>query len=294
MNREDVKKLKIAFFGTPEFSVSILNELEKAGILPSLVVTNEDKPKGRKLILTPPPVKDWAVARNIAVIQPKTLRDGTVLADLRKERWDLFIVAAYGKIIPKEIIDLPLHRTLNVHPSLLPKFRGASPIESQILNDEEHVGVSIMILDEEMDHGPVVAQEEIAKKDIGNGDWPARAHDLEKKSAEVGGALLARTIPLWIDRSVEAVEQEHHRATYTKKISKEDGLIDLSADPYQNFLKIRAYEGWPGTYFFVPENIRVVIKDAFYQNGNLVITRVIPEGKKEMSFEEFHRTNQER
>lgn len=290
-------KLHIAFFGTPEFAVDILNELEKAGLVPALVVTNPDKPKGRKLVLTPPPTKVWAEKRGIKVAQPETLRDGKLLQELRKERWDVFIVAAYGKIIPKEYIDLPLHRTLNVHPSLLPKFRGASPIQSAMIADEKQTGVSIMVLDEEMDHGPIIGQEEYVVK-----EWP-KVNELERALAQRGGALLARLIPQWINRTIAAVPQEHHLATYTKKITKADGLIDLesvAADPYAAFRKIQAYAGWPGAYFMEPskkqsgtsaENIqkveRVIISDASFENNELTIHKVIPEGKKEMTYAAF-------
>lgn len=287
-------KLHIAFFGTPDFAVDILNELEKAGYTPALVVTNPDKPKGRKLVLTPPPTKIWAEKRNIKVAQPDTLRDGKLLQELRKERWDLFIVAAYGKIIPKEYIDLPLHRTLNVHPSMLPKFRGASPIQSAIIADEKHTGVSIMVLDEEMDHGPILGQEVYDVK-----EWP-KADELERALAQRGGALLVHLIPQWIDRTIEAVPQEHHLATYTKKIAKTDGLIDLetiAADPYAAFRKIQAFAGWPGAYFMEASEKesgasgtgeakmkRVIISEASFENNELTIHKVIPEGRKEMTY----------
>lgn len=290
-------KLHIAFFGTPEFAVDILSELEKAGFTPALIVTNPDKPKGRKLVLTPPPTKVWAGKRGIKVAQPETLRDGKLLQELRKERWDLFIVAAYGKIIPKEYIDLPLHRTLNVHPSLLPKFRGASPIQSAMIADEKRTGVSIMVLDEEMDHGPVLGQEEYLVK-----EWP-KVNELERALAQRGGALLARLIPQWINRTITAVPQEHHLATYTKKITKTDGLIDLetvATDPYAAFRKIQAYTGWPGAYFMEPNenpetnpktsaanSKRVIISDASFENNELTIHKVIPEGKKEMTYAAF-------
>ncbi len=274
-------RLHIAFFGTPDFAVSILDELEKAGLVPSLIITNPDKPKGRKLLLTPPPVKTWASTRGIRVLQPETLKDAHLLQELRKERWDLFIVAAYGKIIPKEYIDLPLHRTLNVHPSLLPKFRGASPIQSAILNDDKHTGVSIMLLDEQMDHGPVIEKEAYTVK-----DWP-KADELERTLATKGGALLARLIPQWIDRKIEAIPQEHHLATYTKKIVKTDGLIDLSADAYENFRKIQAFAGWPGAYFISSIGERVIISDASFESDRLEIKKVIPEGKKEIPYSAF-------
>ncbi len=272
-------KLRIAFFGTPRFAVIILEQLEKAGLLPSLIVTNPDQPKGRGLEIAPPPVKVWAQAHNIPFIQPATLKDHTIISELRKERWDIFIVAAYGKILPKDIIDLPLHNTLNVHPSLLPKFRGPSPIHGAMLADEKVTGVSIMKLDEEMDHGPVLAQETYTVA-----EWPVMS-ELENILAEKGGALLAQTIPKWIERNVPSAEQEHHLATYTKKVTKNDGLIDLKADGYLNFRKYQAYENWPGTFFFAPK--RIIIKKASYKDGKFIIERIVPEGEKECDYNSY-------
>ncbi len=282
------KNLRSVFFGTPDFAVIILDELEKVGILPTLIVTNPDRPKGRNLVLTPPPVKVWAQKRNIPFIQPETLKDHTLIDKLRKDRWDIFMVASYGKIIPKEIIDLPLHNTLNVHPSLLPKFRGPSPIHGAVLADEKKTGISIMVIDEEMDHGPILAQEIYEVK-----EWPPM-EKLERDMGHAGGALLARVIPEWIERNIEAKPQEHHLATYTKKVSKADGLIDLTADPYLTFRKIQAYDGWPGTYFFTEKNgvkTRVIIKKAHFDNGVLAIDRVLPEGKSEIDYQQFLKTS---
>jgi methionyl-tRNA formyltransferase len=304
MNLTDIKKLKIAFFGTPEFSVTVLDELANSGIRPSLIVTNPDMPKGRGFHLTPTPVKIWAQQQNIPVQQPKTLKISTpegyaFLEGLKHERWDLFIVVAYGKILPRAIIELPLHLTLNVHGSLLPKFRGPSPIESAILADEKETGVTIMILDEKMDHGPVIASKKITMNDHHARALPLSAPELRETMAHIGGKLLAETIPLWIERKIEAIAQDHHLATYTKKITKSDGEIKLTDDPYQNFLKIQAYSGWPGTYFFkeikngqaaekksLEKRIRMIIKKAEYVDGKLHILRVIPEGGKEIDYKE--------
>lgn len=281
---------KIAFFGTPQFAMTILAELKKAGIVPALVITAPDKPQGRGLVLTPPPVKVWAQENSIKFIQPASLKEGAQIAEILNESWDLFIVAAYGKIIPENILEIPKHKALNVHPSLLPKFRGPSPIESQILNNDRDIGVSIMCLDKEVDHGPIVAQEKIPAEMIGA--WPITAPALEDIAAHFGGALLAKIIPDWVSRKLVEREQEHAKATYCEKISKADGLIDLTADPYTNYLKICAYSGWPGTYFFKEhgaKNIRVSIKKATYQDGRLIIERVVPEGKSEMPYQDFLR-----
>jgi methionyl-tRNA formyltransferase len=140
------QNIKFAFFGTAGFSVAVLDELERAGFLPSAVVTAPDAVMGRKKVLTPSPVKVWAQARNIPVVLPDSLAN-----------FDLFVIASYGKIIPKKILDIPRFGTLNVHPSLLPKYRGPSPIQTFILNGDEETGVTIMLTDEQMDHGPVIA-----------------------------------------------------------------------------------------------------------------------------------------
>ena len=286
MNKQNTYSL--VFFGTPQISVFILEELEKSGILPSIVVTAPDKPKGRKMILTPPEVKVWAEKHKIPVLQPKKITEEFV-DELKKIGtdigWDIFIVAAYGKILPNTLINIPKYGVVNVHPSLLPKLRGANPIRGAILEDEKETGVSIMLIDEEMDHGPILYQEKVEIN-----KWPPRAQELEEKLARKGGEILSEVLPKWINGEITPKEQDHNNATFTKKIIKEDGLIDLSSDTYKNLLKIRAYEGWPGAYFFIHKNnkeMRVKIIDAEIENNHLKITRIIPEGKKEMSYDTF-------
>ncbi len=282
--------LRIAFFGTPDIAVWVLEELEKAGILPTLIVTNPDAPQGRKMVITPPPAKVWAESHDIPVFQPTTLKDSETLEKLKSEAFDLFVVAAYGKIIPQAILDIPKYGTLNVHPSLLPKLRGASPIRSAILNDMHETGVTIMLMDEKLDHGPILAQEIVH---IAKDDWPLHGQVLDELLARHGGALLAETIPEWIQDGLAPQEQMHDAATFCTKITKEMGEIDLAADPYQNLLKIRAFDGWPGTFFFREKNsakLRVKIVDATLNtDGSLKILRVIPEGKKEMSYDDFQK-----
>ena len=283
VNRE---KISFVFFGTPQLAVTVLDELEATSLVPSLVVTMPDEKKGRGLALTPPPVKTWAETHSIPVLQPVVFTD-EIIGILKKGAFDVFIVVAYGKILNKEVLDLPRRGTLNVHPSLLPRLRGPSPIRSAILNDERHTGVSIILLDEEMDHGPIVAQKPVTT------DWPPHASELERALMQAGGKLLAQILPQWVAGHIEAREQNHDLATYSEKIEKEDGLLDLNADGYKNLLKIRAYEGWPVTYTFFERNkkkIRVQILDAHSDNGKLVIDKVKPEGKREMSYEEFLRS----
>jgi methionyl-tRNA formyltransferase len=229
----------------------------------------------------------WAERNDISTFQPSSLKNPETVQALKDEGpWDLFIVAAYGKIIPQTILDIPKYGTLNVHPSLLPKFRGSSPIESAILSEETHTGVTIMQLDAQMDHGPVVAQRERVIN-----DWPPKGSELTRDLAHFGGVLLAEIIPAWMN-GLGAHPQDHERATFTRKIKKEDGLIDLSGDSITNYKKIRAFDEWPGAYFFIDrgdKSMRIRITEAKLKDGALEIVRVIPEGKQEMSYQDFLR-----
>ncbi len=279
--------IRFVFFGTPNIAVWVLEELEKDGYLPVLVVTNPDRPTGRHQELTPTPVKVWAEARNIPTLEPGTLKDDTVYTVLQEANADLFIVAAYGKIIPERVLQIPPHKTLNMHPSLLPHFRGASPIRSAILRDAKETGVTIIQLDNELDHGPIAAQ-----KIIQTPVWPPRGNELDELLAREGAQLLVHTLPDWVEGKMSPTPQQHGSATFCEKITKEMGEINLDDDPYQNLLKIRAFDGWPGTFFFVEKNgkrIRVKIEDAeLAPNGSLKILRVVPEGKREMVYSDFN------
>lgn len=293
MGTPSVKNLKIVFFGTPDVAVGVLDALEERNILPALIVTAPDRQAGRGMKLTAPPAKAWAESRGIDVLQPESIADETLLDELQNTEWDLFLVAAYGKILPKRVLDLPRFKTLNVHPSLLPKLRGASPIESAILEDaKDAVGVSIMLMDEKMDHGPVLTQARIELE-----AWPPRASVLRALLSAEGGALLAETIPDWVAGNISPEAQKESEATFCGKFGKADAELDFSSDPYKNFLKIRAFDTSPRAFFFADspagavKKIRVVVTDAEYKDGELRITRVIPEGKKEMLYEDFLKTS---
>ncbi len=273
-------KNNFAFFGTSHIAVYVLEALAAAGLSPALIVTLPPKPKGRGLTAQPTDVESWATEHSVAVAHDTDT--------FEKEDWDVAVVVDYGRMLPKSLLDIPKRGFLNVHPSLLPRLRGASPIRSAILNDEKITGVSIMLVSEGMDEGAIVAQKKVAPE-----NWPVGNAALEKILLRTGGALLAQILPLWVLGEIEAQEQNHDLATYAEKIKKEDGLLDLSADAYKNLLKIRAYEGWPGTYAFFEragKHIRVQILDAHITNGKLVIERVKPEGKKEMPYEDFLRS----
>ena len=282
--------LRIAFFGTPTFATAVLNELDDAGFTPTLIVTQEDKARGRHLEVVPTEAKLWGLEHGVDVITPKqlSLNDEELLV-LANSDWDVFVVASYGKILPQEILNIPKFGVLNVHPSLLPKLRGASPVRTAILTDQKDaVGVSIIVLDAEMDHGPIVAQARIEPE-----VWPMGADMLEDLLAHEGGKLLCEALPLYLEGEITPESQVHAEATYSKKIEKQMGEVDLSQNPFENLRKIKALEGWPGAFFFIEKDgkpYRVKIMDAeLGMDGQLHVLRVIPEGKKEMDYADFLR-----
>lgn len=285
-----MNNFKFVYFGGEPIGVPVLEELSVAGMLPSLVVCNPDRPVGRKQVMTPPPVKVWAQKNNIEVWQPEDFKDKDAVSK-RLSTYELFVVVAYNKILPKWLIEIPKHGTVNVHPSLLPLLRGASPIRSVILNDmRDAVGASVMIIDEKMDHGPILAQ---MNMEIAPENWPIRGTELDEGLARMGGSLLAATLPEYLAGNIDPQEQDHKTATYCTRLDRSDG--ELCIDPYnlptddeayQTLLKIRAFDGYPGT-FFMHEGKRIKIKDAELTNGELRILRIIPEGKQEMDFGQY-------
>lgn len=286
-----MNKNEIAFWGTSRISVIVLDEMANEGILPSLIITAPPRKKGRGLQTEPSEVKVWADKHNIPTLEPEKL-DVEFVNQLSKANCQLFIVVSYGKIIPRSILDMPKYGTLNVHPSLLPKLRGASPIQSAILEDaplgEPHeAGVTIMLIDEEVDHGPIVAREKILVP-----NWPPKGRVLEETLGVLGGKLLVKTIPLWLAGNISPKEQDHDQATFTKKMASGSGQIYLDDDPVRMYRKIQAFDSWPRAYFTTTRNgkdMRVVVTEAHLVNNTLILDRVIPEGKKEMSYEDFMR-----
>lgn len=270
--------MKIGFWGTSEYSVMTLEKLSSSSFDIAFVVTMPDRPKGRKLVMTPSPVKVWAEAHNIPVYQPEKLRDADFIETIKKYECDVFVVIAYGKIMPEEILNIPKAKSLNIHASLLPKLRGSCPIETAILNDQKNTGISIIRMDAEMDHGPIVAEKEVIVE-----PWPPTAEVLGTALVNTGNDLLVSILPDWVAGKISEKEQDHSLATYTKMIEKNDGLIDLADDPYKNFLKIQAYQDWPSAFFF-KDGVRIKITQASYKDGKLTIEKVIPEGKKEIRY----------
>ncbi len=268
------------FFGTPILSVWVLEELKKKGVVPSILVTAPDAPSGRNLKLTPSPVKVWGSENNIPVYEVETFRKKPTPEFLLKTKWDFFVVAAYNFILPKSILDLPLKGTLNVHPSLLPEMRGPSPVRSSILLDKKNaVGVSIILLDEEVDHGPIITQKEMELE-----TWPIKGRILDELLFRKGGKILGDVIPEWLKNKMTPKEQNHSLATFSKKFKKEDGLVDLNDDGYQNYLKYCAFDGWPRVYYFDQNGKRIIITDAELNDNKFIIKRIIPEGEKERDY----------
>lgn len=276
---------KFAFFGSDEFSIIVLEQIIAEGFVPTLCVTQPDKPKGRKLVLTPTPIKEFCIQHNIPVITPDKL-DVREIESYSDSRFDFFVVASYGKIIAQKILDIPAHGCLNVHPSLLPEYRGASPIETAILNDTKNTGVTIMLMDAQMDHGPILAQQTHTFT-----DWPQTKKEVHDTLATLGGTMLAETISPFLAGEIEPKVQDHTQATFTKMIRKEDGQITLSDADRTTYLKYLALTPWPGLFFFIEKQnrqIRVKIESAHFDSENgFVIDTVIPEGKNSMSFESF-------
>lgn len=294
--------LNILFFGTSQFAVPILQKLIDKKKYRLIIITQPDKPAGRKQSLTPSPIKKLAVENDLFLLQPDNLTVPNL--KLPTMDFDLIVTASYGKIIPGKILDIPKFGALNVHPSLLPKYRGPSPIQNAILNGDKETGVTIMLMDEKMDHGPIIAQEKSFSLD-------SNYIDLHDKLAHIGGELLIRTIPLWIKKEIMAVPQNEMEATYTKIIKKEDGKINWQKTAQEIIRQIKAFNPWPGCWSILNGKrvkiITAILSD--YENKNYTLGQIIKlqnkkmavacgqgfleipklqvEGKKPMSGEEF-------
>ena len=285
------KNIPYIFFGTGALAESVLASLVRAGYIPSLVVTKPDSKQGRHMELTPPTIKVWAEIKGIEVLQPEKL-DSEFLYSLQSSVYSLFIVASYGKIIPQDILDVPTHGVLNVHPSLLPLYRGPSPIESVLLDGHMTTGVSIMKLDALMDHGPILTQSAFMINPESN------AGTLEVECGQLGGELLVQVLPHYLEGVLIPKEQNHAKATICKKITKDLGLVHLDNDIDIVRRKFRALTPWPSLYFFIEHagrDIRVKINQVDYvteKDSRIAkdyIVSVTPEGKKQMDWESFTR-----
>lgn len=273
---------KIIFWGTPSFTIDFLEKLKANDLAPSLIITTPDRPIGRGLKLSAPEPKKWALANKIKFLQPEKI-DEKVYQELTKEDWDLSIVIAYGKILPEKIINLPRLGTINVHYSLLPKYRGASPIESAILNDENITGVTIQQMRYQLDAGDILTQTQLSIDENEN------SFSLFQKLNQAAVPLLIETCQKIFTGTITPHPQDESQATSCSKITKSDVQINLAEDPVYNYHKIRAYIA-RGVFFLDSlnnQNLRVKITEAHLEDGLLKIDEVVPANQKKMTFDQY-------
>lgn len=301
-----MKNIRIIFFGNPQCVTPVLDLLRKHHTL-CAIIASPDKPAGRHHALLSPATKIYGQENAVPVFQPEQISIET-WKNLGIPDADLFVVAAYGKLLPQSIIDIPQYKTLNIHPSLLPLYRGPSPVQSSLLNGDSVTGVSIMRIDEKMDHGPILAQKELP---ISPDDT---AETLRERLFIEGGHLLIDILPAWINKTLPGEPQDDTRATYTRMIRKELGRIEWNNSTQTIINQIRALTPWPGTFTFLQrdsELLRVKIVHAHRAqvppdqiapgyitnvngtlvvgtgDGALIIDQLQPEGKTVLSGKNF-------
>jgi|AntRauTorcE11897_2_1112592.scaffolds.fasta_scaffold02275_4 methionyl-tRNA formyltransferase len=284
--------IKFAYFGGEPLGVPVLEELKKAGLLPSLIVCNPDRPVGRSQELTAPPLKIWAAKNNIEVFQPNSYKEQAEFERLLRHDWDVFVVVAYNFILPQWFLELPKKGVLNVHPSLLPSLRGASPIRTAIKDNlVDDIGVTVMLLDEKMDHGPILEQEQFVPN---ANKWPLSGPVLDGFLAKMGGRLLADVLPAWVHDEISPQEQDESLATYCPKLTKSDGELRINPTKLPTgtpaticWHTIQAFEGIGQTFFIHNQKRVKIAKAELTLGGSLRLLRVIPEGKSEMDFSQY-------
>ncbi|HEY1663931.1 MAG TPA: methionyl-tRNA formyltransferase [Verrucomicrobiae bacterium] len=238
-----MRPMTIVFMGTAELSCASLERLARDGQFQiAAVVTQPDKPKGREMKLQPSAVKLLAQKFNLPVLQPAKARDEKFIAELRELKPDLIVVVAYGQILPQAILDLPKAGCINVHTSLLPKYRGASPIQSALLNGESETGVTIMKMDAGLDTGPILTQRPLPILPEDN------SQTLHDRLAQLGAELLAGTIPDYVAGKISPHPQPAEGVSYAAKIKKEDGKIDWTQPAKKILDRMRAFTPWPGVF----------------------------------------------
>ena len=299
--------MRIMFMGTPEISAICLKKLIEDGLDIKAVVTREDKPRGRGNVMTPTPTKALALENGIAVYEPKTLKDETFAALLEEIDPELIVVVAFGKILPKSVLDYPKYGCINLHVSLLPKYRGAAPMQRAIMNGECETGVTVMHMNEGLDTGDIISTEVFP---IGPED---NFEDIHDRSADVGGVLLSNTIKEIENGTAKRIKQNDEEATYAAKIEKSDAKIDFSKTAAELDFIIRGVTPIPGAFAYLGGKMLKIVKakpvskkgsvgevidvDGVGQGsftvacgeGALVVTAVIPEGKGKMSAGDFIR-----
>ncbi|WP_020615364.1 methionyl-tRNA formyltransferase [Paenibacillus daejeonensis] len=237
--------MRIVFMGTPDFAVASLNTLLDNGYEVAAVVTQPDKPKGRKRTLTPPPVKEAALARGLQVLQPARMRSPEAVEALAALQPDLIVTAAYGQILPKEVLELPRLGCINVHGSLLPRYRGGAPIQRAIINGEAVTGVTIMYMAEGLDTGDMISRVEVPILDSDT------SGDLFAKLSEAGAQLLAQTLPSIVDGTASATPQNHEEATYAPNLNREDERLDWNRSARELYNQVRGLAPMAGAFTYL-------------------------------------------
>ena len=275
---KDRIKLRVVFMGTPSFVVPVLCALVENGYDVVGVVTKPDRPAGRGMKILVPEVKRTALELGLTIVQPTSLRNNQeTLRQLTSLAPDLIISAAYGSYLPTDILNLPPTGCLNIHPSLLPQYRGASPVAAAILNGDGYTGVTVMKIDEGIDTGPIIAQEKIS---IGPTDT---TDELTVHLFRIGTRLLLEVIPTWIRGEICPQLQDDSRATIASRVTKENGIIDWRLSGIQIARQVRAYTSWPGS-FTAWKNKSIKIIEAALVESDLTtlqspgLIRLIPEG----------------
>lgn len=296
--------MKIVYMGTPDFAVPPLEALVRSGYEVAAVVTQPDKPKGRGKTLMPTPVKEEAMKYDIPVYQPLKVRDPEFVEILENIAPDIIVVAAFGQIIPKKILDMPKYGCINIHASLLPKYRGAAPIQWAVINGEKVSGVTTMRMDEGLDTGDMILKEEVTLAPDETGG------SLFDRLAEVGAKLAVQTLQALEDGTAEFTPQDHEKATQVGMIKKSFGEMDFTKSAVELERLIRGLNPWPGTYTeYQGKTLKIwgatvedggdpskagtivnVKKHSFgiqTKDGILVPTEIQLEGKKRMTAEAF-------
>ncbi len=297
--------MKVLFMGTPEIAATALSALLSDGFEVVGAVSQPDRPKGRGMVMTPPPVKVLAAANGIPVYQPDTLKDGAFLPVLQELAPDVIAVVAYGKILPPYLLAFPKYGCVNLHVSLLPKYRGAAPMQRAIMEGERETGVTTMQMDEGLDTGDILFTEAFP---IGKEDNFETVHD---RSAEIGGKLLARTLRALEDGTAVPKKQDHALATYAEKITKADCLIDFTLSASVLDARIRGLSPIPLAFTHLPNGKLLKVLSASPTSGRgapgevirterdgvvvacgedaLLLRTVLPEGKGKMSASDLAR-----
>lgn len=302
--------MKIIFAGTSEFGIPTLEALKKQPASPNggqgghelvLIITQPDKPAGRNKVLTPPPIKQWALKNNIQVLQPEKISE--IKSQIAAFEADLMLVAAYGQIIPKDILDAPKFGSVNIHPSVLPKYRGATPIQNAILNGDLTTGVTLIQMDEKMDHGDVLAIRTIAL--TGREIFP----ELYRTLAELSAELTLETLDKLTNGSLAPQPQKHSEASFVKLLTRDDGRIDWSTPAAHIDRQIRALNPEPGTWTKLQDKVVKILEVEILNDhkidlpgklyvsseglavktldNSLLLKHVKPEGKNEMTGKDY-------